>query len=98
MNTVRLEAVIVATKALRYTPQGLPVLEMSLSHHSKQIEAEKPRDVTLNIEAKIMGDTALAWQHEEGRAVQVNGFLSGRTTRYASPVLHIQQIKLLNKG
>lgn len=89
---------IVAVQALRYSPQGLPILTMSLSHQSLQIEAGKERSVTLSIEAKIIGETALAWQHQEGTSVQLTGFLASPKTRYATPVLHIQQIELLNKG
>jgi primosomal replication protein N len=41
--------------ALRYTPAGLPALDLTLEHRGDAVEAGKPRKVELRIRAVAIG-------------------------------------------
>jgi len=58
MNRVLLTAQIIERKALRYTPAGLPALDLVLKHESDVVEAQQPRKVALDIKAVAMGSIA----------------------------------------
>ena len=92
-NRFILTAQIAETKALRYTPAAIPVLEMMLKHESWQQENEQQCLVKFELPAKILGKEALAWQHRQGAMVVVEGFLAQRSQRYVRPILRIQNIK-----
>ena len=86
-------AVIAETKVLRYTPAGLPALDVALEHRSTQTEAGQPRQVNALLKAVAFG--ALA-ERIARQAVGSNwvfqGFLA--TPRNSkSLVLHIQDIQ-----
>ncbi len=97
MNQLVLHAKIYSVSPLRYTPAGVPVLEMVLCHHSEQSEVGNTRQVSLTIDAKIIGKDALGWQHAEGKEVEVSGFLTQRSQKSTRLVLHIQSINF-SKG
>lgn len=44
--------------ALRYTPAGLPALDLTLEHRGDAMEAGKPRKVELRIRAVAIGELA----------------------------------------
>ena len=54
-NQLHLLAQVVALQALRYTPAGLPVLELELTHQSVQCEAGQNRQTNLSIRAIAFG-------------------------------------------
>lgn len=91
-NQLSLTACIKQAQPLRYTPAGLPVLVLTLSHQSWQTELGERYLAKLDIEAKLMGQAALVWQHRTGSMVRASGFLSHKSLRFAKPVLHIQHI------
>jgi primosomal replication protein N len=93
-----LEGVVAEKDALRYTPAGVPHLEFRLQHQSRQPEAGSERDVTVAMSAVALGEPALtAAEFENGQVVLVKGFLSRRGLKSDYPVLHINQIKLLQE-
>ena len=51
-----LTAQLIERAALRYTPAGLPALDMSLKHESEVIQSGQPRKVALEIRARAIGD------------------------------------------
>jgi primosomal replication protein N len=55
MNRVVLGAKLVERGARRYTPAGLPVLELTLQHESDQTEDGQARRVTLELKALAIG-------------------------------------------
>jgi primosomal replication protein N len=57
-NLLRLSASIEETQPLRYTPSGLPALNIVLAHTSTQAEAHSARAVKLTIKAVAFGVVA----------------------------------------
>ena len=94
-NTVTLTAIIRYLSDIRYTPAGLPVLQMKLEHASEQIECGQKRIVKCEISAKLMGPQALDWQYGLESSVKVKGFLACRSFKNPNLVLHIQHIEHL---
>lgn len=91
-NQLSLIAQIKTVQAVRYTPAGLPVLMLWLSHESWQTENAERYLAKFEIEAKIIGEAAIRWQHSAGSMVKVSGFLAQKGRRYPKPILHIQNI------
>lgn len=58
MNRLVLRARLVERGAVRYTPAGLPALDMLLQHESQRVESGQPRKVSLEIRALAIGDLA----------------------------------------
>jgi primosomal replication protein N len=87
VNRLVLSAQVVERGALRYTPAGLPVLDLSLRHESEVTEDGQPRKVSLEMRALAIGAitqpvAALAL----GEAATFGGFLAtarnGRGLRF----------------
>ncbi len=55
MNRLVLSAQLVERGALRYTPAGVPALDLSLQHESQVTEDGVPRKVSLEIKALAIG-------------------------------------------
>ncbi|WP_037586169.1 primosomal replication protein N [Stenoxybacter acetivorans] len=96
-NRLRLSAQIKSLETIRYTPAGLPVLHMWLSHESWQAELGERYLAKMEIEAKALGEMALNWQYQVGDCVEISGFLAQKGLRHTRSVLHIQSIHE-NKG
>jgi primosomal replication protein N len=93
MNRVALSAVIVEAKALRYTPAGLPALDLKLEHESEVLEAGQARQVKAAVRAVAIGSLAeTIVRHPIGSHWAFTGFLA--TPRNGKhPVLHIQSFE-----
>jgi len=78
---------------LRYTPAGLPALDLRLEHGSRQMDAGQARDVKLAIKALAFGTLAerLARQNL-GSRFRFQGFLA-MSRNGKSVVFHIQDIQ-----
>ncbi len=92
-NLLTLTAQIAEIGAVRYTPAGVPVLDIMLVHESWQDENGQQCLAKFEMPAKIIGKEAQAWQHRQGVVVAVEGFLAQRSQRYTRPILRIQNIK-----
>jgi primosomal replication protein N len=55
MNRLVLSATLVERAALRYTPAGLPALDLSLKHESEVSEDGHPRKVSMEMKALAIG-------------------------------------------
>ena len=55
MNRLLLSATLVQRSALRYTPAGLPALDLSLAHESTVSEDGQPRKVSMEMRAVAIG-------------------------------------------
>ncbi len=55
MNRLVLSATLVERAALRYTPAGLPALDLSLKHESEVTEDGQPRQVSMEMKAVAIG-------------------------------------------
>ena len=92
-NHVALTACLAEIQTLRYTPAGLPALDVRLEHESQQTEAGSPRKVSAAVKAVAFGALAerLARQ-APGSIWSFQGFLA--TPRNSkSVVLHIQAVQ-----
>jgi primosomal replication protein N len=58
MNRVVLQGQLVERGPMRYTPAGLPALDLSLKHESEVTEAGLPRKVSLEMRAVGIGAVA----------------------------------------
>ena len=90
MNSFALVAAVVQVQNLRYTPAGIPVLNLVLEHESRQIEAGTPRQVNLQMRAVVFGDMANTLSREPlMQAMEFHGFLAhARASK--GVVFHIQ--------
>lgn len=92
MNQVALTAAVVEVRPLRYTPAGLPALEMLLSHESEVVEAKVARRVEFVILAVALGDVALLLVDTPlGASLSIQGFLAPVRKGASKLVLHVQQ-------
>ena len=93
MNHTVLAAVIAEQAALRYTPAGVPALDLRLDHESTVEEAGAVRTVTLSIKALAIGTVAERLsQVALGTRWRFAGFLAGSRQR-KGVVLHIQEFQ-----
>ena len=60
MNRLVLSASVVERGAMRYTPAGLPALDLSLSHESEVSENGHPRRVAAQLRAVGIGEVTQA--------------------------------------
>ena len=93
MNQVVLTACIVEASTLRYTPAGIPALDLRLEHESQVEEAGHARQVKASVKAIALGAQAERLvQQPLGSSWQFNGFLA--TPRNGKHViLHIQNFQ-----
>jgi primosomal replication protein N len=93
LNEVRLTARIAEAKPLRYTPAGIPALNLVLEHESEIIEGGVARQVRLTLRAVAFGPLAQSHcQAELGKSLRFSGFMVNAKTS-KSIVLHIQDIQ-----
>ena len=94
-NTVKLSARIAEASPLRYTPAGIPALNLVLEHESEVEEAGIKRQVKLTVRAVAFGALAeVSVKAELGKLQLFTGFLiNARTSK--SIVFHIQDITLI---
>lgn len=92
-NRVALTGALAELAALRYTPAGLPVLDLRIEHSSQQIEAGSARSVTASVKAVAFGALAQKLARQApGSQWTFQGFLATpRNSRML--VLHIQDIQ-----
>jgi primosomal replication protein N len=93
MNRMVLQAQVVQRGSKRYTPAGLPALDLSLKHESQVTEAGRPRKVSLEIRAVGIGTVAeqlasLAVGHTAGFA----GFL-GSARNGRGVLFHVTEVQ-----
>ena len=93
MNRTELTACIAEQAALRYTPAGLPALDLILEHASEVQEAGQMRKVQLKLRALAIGSLAERLVKQAvGSVWTFKGFLA--TPRQGkSVVLHIQEFQ-----
>ena len=92
-NQLVLTACIAERDALRYTPAGLPALNMRLDHESELQEAGQTRQVKAALKAVAFGAIAERLVSQAiGSAWRFNGFLA--TPRNGKHVVfHIQEFQ-----
>ncbi len=92
MNQLALTAITLQVEPLRYTPAGLPAIEMLLAHESEVREAGHTRRIDMEISAVALGDVALLLVDTPlGALLSLRGFLAPLRKGSKKLVLHIQQ-------
>jgi primosomal replication protein N len=93
VNCTELTACIAEQAALRYTPAGLPALDLILEHASEVKEAGQNRKIQLKLRALAFGSLAETLVKQPvGSVWTFKGFLA--TPRQGkSVVLHIQEFQ-----
>ncbi len=93
MNQLTLTACIAETDTLRYTPAGLPALNMRLEHESEVQEAGQSRQVKAAMKAVAFGSLAERLARQAvGSVWSFGGFLA--TPRNGKNVVfHIQEFQ-----
>jgi primosomal replication protein N len=93
VNQTILSARIAGAQALRYTPAGLPALDLTLEHESEAHEAGARRQVKVEIRAVAFGTDAETLARQAiGSSFRFTGFLAA--PRHGKhPVLHIQSFQ-----
>ena len=91
-NQLALTACIAEVQPLRYTPAGLPALDLRLDHESHQQEADTARVVRVSVKAVAFGSLAERLARQAlGSPWTFRGFLAaGRGGK--GLVFHIQDI------
>ena len=85
-----------AKDALRYTPAGIPIVELKLDHESPQAEAGKTRSVSCEVMAVAAGQIAQRMvQAPLGARIKVTGFLAHRGKSKVQLVLHINEFEFI---
>lgn len=99
VNRLVLSANVLEARPLRYTPAGLPVLEMELEHAADVLEAGVSRRVELTLSAIALGDIALMLADTGlGTHLELTGFLAPSRKGSRRLVLHIQQASRYPSG
>lgn len=96
-NRTDITGSVIAIDAMRYTPAGIPIIELTLSHQSRQPEAGRERMVELELKALAAGDAArrLA-QTPLGAQVRLSGFLAHKGKGRVQLVLHIHDFEYID--
>lgn len=93
MNDVQLSGQVVERGALRYTPAGLPALDVRLAHTSRVEHEGEWRQISLEIHATAIGDTARRLEAMAvGDTALFSGFL-GKQRNGRGVMLHIQRLE-----
>ncbi|MBL8387774.1 MAG: primosomal replication protein N [Hydrogenophaga sp.] len=90
VNRFEVSATVVEVQTLRYTPAGIPAVNLVLEHESAQVEMDTPRTVKLQIRSVAFGALAetLSRQSLE-MAGRFRGFLANARNGKGL-VFHIQ--------
>jgi primosomal replication protein N len=95
LNRLGLTAALVEREAIRYTPAGVPIVGLKLSHQSVQREAGADRTVDLEISAIAADRLALRMDRVAlGTELKLEGFLAPRRRNVKALVLHITDFEL----
>ena len=92
MNRLVLTAQLVERGALRYTPAGLPALDLSLKHESEVTQDGQPCKVWFEIKARALGEiTQRVARVEMGSTHGFAGFL-GSQRNGRGVVFHVTEL------
>ena len=93
MNKLTLTASITEASAQRYTPAGIPALDLALDHESEQVQAGQLRKVKVSVKAIAIGPMAeVISKLAIGSSHTFTGFL-GSTRNAKGTLFHIQSFE-----
>ena len=92
MNRLVLTAQLIERGAVRYTPAGLPALDLSLKHESEATQDGLSRKVSMEIRARALGEiTQQVGKIEIGSSHGFAGFL-GSQRNGRGVVFHVTEV------
>ena len=92
VNQFSLAGQLIDIKPLRYTPAGVPALELVLEHESSVMEAGHSRQIVLTMQVVALGNNALGLADNPlGARLQLQGFIAPARKGSTRLVLHVQQ-------
>ena len=95
-NRVLLDATLTERGELRYTPAGVPAIDLMLRHASRQPEADIERVVECELAAVAYGDQARGLASvAPGSALRCKGFLARRFRTGLTLALHVHTYELI---
>jgi len=95
LNRVGLTAALLEREPIRYTPAGVPIVGLKLSHRSVQREAGVDRTVEMEISAIAADRVALRIDRIAlGAELKLQGFLAPRRRNVKALVLHVTEFEL----
>ena len=101
VNSFIVTATLAEVKALRYTPAGLPALDLELIHQSEVSDQGKSRQVGLQLRAVAFGVMAEKLRNQAvGSEWQFSGFMAAakaKPTLSKQIVFHIQDFQTVPK-
>lgn len=87
---------IIKLGVLRYTPAGVAVIEFTINHASRPIEAGVTRQIMFEILAVALGQMALTVAEIKiNSAVKLTGFLNRKSHLNQQLVLHADHVVLI---
>jgi primosomal replication protein N len=93
LNHLSLSAVVVQVDTLRYTPAGVPAVNLVLEHQSDVLEMGLKRQVSLILKAVAFGaDAQTLSRLDLNTALEFDGFLT-TARNHKGVVFHIQAFK-----
>jgi primosomal replication protein N len=94
-NRLTLEATVTDRGDLRYTPAGIPALDLTLVHASVQPEAGGERRVECELAAVAFGPQALSLSRvAQGTTLRCEGFVARRWRTGVTVALHVQSYEI----
>lgn len=95
MNRLELSAQIVEISAQRFTPAGLPALDLIVEHEMELEELGQKRRVRLSLRSLVMGELVETISRIElGVQLKLVGFLVSPKS-YKTVIFHIQEVSKL---
>jgi primosomal replication protein N len=92
LNDYSLFGEIIHLETVRFTPAGIPVLNLRIRNESEQNEAGLKRIINVDIESVVIGELA-SYDLEVGNKFSFFGFFDKRSKKSNHLVFHVTQIK-----
>jgi len=87
---------IIKLGVLRYTPAGIAIIEFTIHHVSRQMEAGVVRQIICEVLAVAMGQLALTVaEFRIDSAVKLTGFINRKSHLNQQLMLHVNHIALI---
>ncbi len=94
-NALRLTARLLDKDALRFTPAGIPALNLQLQHESRQLEAGEARQVDWVLDAVAFGPVARRLAEiPAGSLIECAGFIAPKSRRSRQTELHLTEFDI----
>lgn len=95
LNSVTIKGLLLQRDALRYTPAGVPIVNIQLQHESQLQQNEFKRQLNFQFHAVALGDNAMQLTNLPiGSKLICKGFLAPKHHQTEFLVIHIQQFQL----